>query len=109
MPAWKRSVWWRSCRENDEGAALAPPKHSSMMDVTDVLRDRMNEPDGLQRMVSLSVAAHVGLLATLFLAPGGWLGRPKETPETVMTITLGGGSGPPNGGMTSIGGRPVQV
>src|SRR3954467_10359570 len=31
------------------------------------------------------------------------------TPETVMTITLGGGSGPPIRGMTSIGGRPVQV
>jgi len=31
------------------------------------------------------------------------------TPPTVMTITLGGGSGPQTGGMTSIGGRPVQT
>jgi periplasmic protein TonB len=80
-----------------------------MMDVTDVLRGRMQEPAGLQRMVSLSVAVHVAFFAALFFAPGGWLGRQTQPPETVMTITLGGGSGPSNGGMTSIGGRPIQT
>jgi TonB family protein len=30
-------------------------------------------------------------------------------PQTVMTITLGGGNGPANGGMTAMGGRPVQA
>jgi TonB family protein len=80
-----------------------------MMDVTDVLRDRMQEPAGLQRMVSLSVAAHVMVFAAMLVAPGGWLGRSMAPPETVMTISLGGGSGPSNGGMTSMGGRPVQV
>jgi protein TonB len=80
-----------------------------MMDVTDVLRDRMHEPAGLQRMVTLSVAVHVALVVALFLAPAAWGGRSTEPPATVMTITLGGGSGPSNGGMTAIGGRPVQI
>jgi hypothetical protein len=31
------------------------------MDVTDILRDRMQEPPGFQRMVTLSIAAHVVL------------------------------------------------
>jgi hypothetical protein len=79
-----------------------------MMDVTDVLRDRMNEPAGLQRMVSLSIAAHVALFAALFFAPAGWLGHSSE-PETVMTITLGGGTGPSNGGMTAMAARPIQA
>jgi TonB family protein len=79
-----------------------------MMDVTDVLRDRMHEPAGLQRMVSLSIAAHVAVFAALFFAPSGWLGRSSE-PETVMTITLGGWSGPSNGGMTAMAARPIQA
>ena len=85
------------------------PARNRMMDVTDVLRDRMHEPAGLQRMVSLSVAVHVALFAALFFAPGIWPGRSTEPPATVMTITLGGGNGPSNGGMTSMGGRAVQA
>ena len=64
-------------------------------ELLDVLRDRMHEPAGLQRMVSLSVAVHVALFAALFFAPGIWPGRSTEPPATVMTITLGGGNGPP--------------
>lgn len=79
------------------------------MDVTDVLRDRMREPAGLQRMVTVSLAAHVALAATLVLAPRDWFGRTVEAPRNVMTISIGGGEGPPSGGMTAIGGRPVQM
>ena len=33
------------------------------MDVTDVLRDRAQAPDGLQRMVMLSFAVHIVFVA----------------------------------------------
>jgi protein TonB len=80
------------------------------VDVTDVLRDRMHEPDGLQRMVAVSVLAHGAALAAVILAPGGWIAQQEAPARTVMTISLGGGTGGPStGGMTSIGGRPVQA
>jgi len=78
------------------------------MDVTDILRDRMQEPDGLQRMVTVSLGVHVLIVAMIVLAPGRWMGRRSDIRE-VMTISLaGGGEGPMNGGFTTIGGRPVQ-
>jgi protein TonB len=81
------------------------------MDVSDVLRDRMREPAGLQRMVTLSVGLHVAAGAiVLVLGTGRWLSQLSEPPRTVMTITLSGGGGGPNaGGATPIGGRPVQA
>ncbi len=79
------------------------------MDVSDVLRDRMDEPAGLQYMAVASVAAHVVLFAAFMLAPGAWLMSQNAEPASVMTITLGGGGdGPQNGGLTAMGGRPVQ-
>ena len=79
------------------------------MDVSDILRDRMQEPGGLQRMVTVSVAAHGVLAAAILLAPRGLMGRRTDARE-VMTISLaGGGEGPTNGGFTTIGGRPVQA
>jgi len=81
------------------------------MDVTDVLRDRMDEPSGLQYMAVVSIAAHVALFGAFLLVPGKWLlSQTAEDPATVMTITLGGGGdGPQNGGLTAMGGRPVQA
>jgi TonB family protein len=80
------------------------------VDVTDVLRDRMHEPGGLQRMAVVSVLVHGAVLAALVIAPGGWLSQQEAAPKTVMTISLGGGNGgPSSGGMTSIGGRAVQA
>ncbi|MGE3520265.1 MAG: energy transducer TonB [Vicinamibacterales bacterium] len=79
------------------------------MDVTDVLRDRMHEPRGLERMAAVSIAIHVLVAAGVMFGPGGWLDSRKAPPKTIMTISLGGGNeGPENGGMTSIGGRAVQ-
>ena len=79
------------------------------MEVSDVLRDRMQQPGGLKGMLTASLAVHATLAAVVIFAPGGLL-QQKRTPPTIMTITLGGsGSGPDNpGGMTSIGGRAVQ-
>jgi TonB family protein len=79
------------------------------MDVTDILRDRMREPAGFQRMVTLSVAVHATLAALVLLAPGRLVGQ-RENLREVMTISLGGGGeGPRTGGFTSAGGRPVQA
>lgn len=81
-----------------------------MTDVTDVLRDRMQTPAGLQRMLTVSVSVHLALAAVLLFAPNGLLKRRAEVPPTAMTISLGGGGdGPENGGMTTMGGRPVQT
>jgi len=80
------------------------------MDVSDILRDRMQEPAGLRRMVSASLMFHGVLMIGLLLAPRGLLSRVADRPRSIMTISLdSGGAGPRNGGMTSIGGRPVQV
>jgi TonB family protein len=80
------------------------------MDVTDILRDRMHEPAGFERMVSVSVLLHGLLVASLLLAPRAWLMGATRAPRAIMTITLGGGgAGPRNGGMTPVGGRAVQV
>jgi TonB family protein len=81
------------------------------MDVTDVLRDRMDEPSGLQYMAAVSIAAHVVVFGAFMLAPGALLlSHTADDPARVMTITLsGGGDGPQNGGLTPMGGRPVQA
>jgi outer membrane biosynthesis protein TonB len=80
------------------------------MDATDVLRDRMQEPAGLQKMIVVSIAIHAAVIAAAIFAPGGLLSHPKQDPASVMTISLGGGGeGPRNGGLTPIGGRPVQA
>jgi TonB family protein len=80
------------------------------MEVTDILRDRMHEPAGLQQMAVVSVGLHGLIAAVLVLAPGGWFAQRVETPREVMTISLAAGTpGPTSGGMTSIGGQPVQA
>jgi TonB family protein len=81
------------------------------MDVTDILRDRMHEPSGLNRMAAVSLTVHVVMFAVFVFAPSGWFSsRFAPDPATVMTITLGGGGdGPQSGGLTSMGGRPVQA
>src|SRR2546427_830056 len=61
------------------------------MDVSDILRDRMQEPAGLRRMVSASLMLHGVLIIGLLLAPPGLLTRVADTPRTIMTISLGGG------------------
>jgi periplasmic protein TonB len=79
------------------------------VEVSDVLRDRMQQPSGLNRMVTASIAVHATLALALVFAPNGLLSRSRTAP-IVMTISLGGGgTGPDNGGMTTMGGRPIQA
>jgi TonB family protein len=78
------------------------------MDVTDVLRDRMQTPAGLEKMISVSVAVHLVVAASLIVSRTGMF-RSRDVAPTIMTISLSGSGGPENGGMTSLGGRPVQA
>ena len=80
------------------------------MDVTDVLRDRVQEPTGLQWMTGVSIAVHVVVFGAFMVAPGAWLSQQRTEPVNAMTISLsGGGDGPQNGGLTPMSARPVQV
>lgn len=79
------------------------------MDVSDVLRDRMQAPAGLQRMITVSVGVHLALAAALIVTRGSLFRHASDAPKTVMTISLSGSAGPENGGMTTMGGRPVQA
>jgi TonB family protein len=75
--------------------------------VSAVLVDRAREAEGLSRMLVFSVAAHVALVAAVWIVPSAWLSRTRAD-ESVMTISLGGVPGPDTGGMTSIADRAVQ-
>jgi TonB family protein len=59
-------------------------------------------------MISVSVAVHLTLAAALLFGRGGLLAR-HDAPPTLMTISLSGNAGPENGGMTALGGRPIQA
>jgi TonB family protein len=74
--------------------------------VSDILIERAHYDDRIGRIVVVSLAAHVVLIAVLAMLPGEW--KQPDRNATVMTITLGGTPGPRTGGMTPIGGRAVQ-
>jgi protein TonB len=80
-----------------------------MMDaVSEVIVLRSREPERLQRMLGASLVAHLGLVASVLAAPAAWWGIMEPEPERVMTISLGGAPGPRDGGLSMMGGRPVQ-
>jgi hypothetical protein len=74
--------------------------------VTEVISGRAQAQDSMQSMLGASVLAHVVLVGLVFFAPAGPSARP---PDVVMTISLGGPVGPNVGGITQMGGRPVQA
>lgn len=74
--------------------------------VSEVLTGRTRADDGMQGMLAGSLLAHLGLLALAFFAP---VGPTAQEPPVVMTISLGGPVGPKDGGITQMGGRPVQA
>jgi TonB family protein len=75
--------------------------------VSDIIAARSRQPEGLNRMVAVSIAAHIGAIALLAAAPTPDFS--DDVPRTVMTISLGGAPGPRAGGMTPMGGRAVQA
>lgn len=77
-----------------------------MNDVTDIIVARSRQSEALKTMIAWSIAAHVALIVALVVAPTS---QADTTPRTVMTISLGGATGPRTGGMTQAGGKAVQA
>jgi protein TonB len=76
---------------------------------SEILIERAHEVEGLNRMVAVSLAAHITIIAAVLLMPASWrTGSPKPEPVR-MVISLGGAPGPKTGGMTPIAGRAVQA
>jgi TonB family protein len=75
--------------------------------VGDVIALRAHDPSGLKKMMSWSFAVHVGVIAFIAFVPRNWLFATKaESP--VMIISLAGPPGPNTGGLTPMGGRPIE-
>ena len=77
--------------------------------VSEVIAGRLQQRDAMQSTLSASLVVHLVLVAVAFLAPGAWFGSGVPREQVVMTISLGGPIGPRDGGMTQMGGRPVQA
>lgn len=77
--------------------------------VSGVLSERARQAEGMSRMLMLSLAAHIALVAAFWLVPAGWLSSARDSDASIMEISLGGPEGPDTGGMTSIADRAVQA
>jgi periplasmic protein TonB len=79
--------------------------------VTSVLLDRGGEPQGLRKMLAVSLALHAVAGVALVAAPLVWRAPQSDEVTPIMTITLpgSGAAGPMNGGANPMGGRPVQT
>lgn len=80
-----------------------------MQSITDLVRHRAAEGDGLGRTCAISLVGHVALMACFVLFPSAFVADVEtESPGDVMTISLGGPEGPSTGGQTALAARPVQ-
>lgn len=75
--------------------------------VDDVIQRRRIDPGGLGRIMSASIAIHVGTILLLLVVPRDWLIREQPKP-VLMTISLGGSLGERTGGMVSASARAVE-
>ena len=71
---------------------------------SDVIAARRGAQVTLTPTLVWSLAAHVALVAAIWLAPSR---SSNQTPRLVMTVSLGGAPGPKAGGLTQMGGREV--
>lgn len=78
-----------------------------MDNVSAILVDRSREPEGLRKMVLISLGVHVVLTVLVLFMPAPATEAPEE--GEVMQISLGGAPGPVSGGMTPMGGRPAEA
>lgn len=76
--------------------------------VSEVLIARSAAKGGLNSMLGASLMAHAVLVSLFVFLPAAWFGAEKSVPETVMQISLGGPVGPNDGGLNTLGARPVQ-
>jgi TonB family protein len=77
--------------------------------VSGILIGRSREADGLSRMITLSLGAHVVALAAIAFMPAGWLSSEPAPQERVTTISLGGVPGQEVAGFNAIASRAVQA
>jgi len=75
--------------------------------VSEILEIRAVPETGFSRSVTGSIVVHLVGVVALFLAHQYVLAHPQAAQE-VMTITLGGSTGPRSTGMTSASARPVD-
>lgn len=75
--------------------------------VSDILELRASPETGFSRSVTASLAVHVAGIVALFVAHQYLITRQPPAPK-VMTISLGGSTGPRSTGMTAAGARPVD-
>jgi periplasmic protein TonB len=75
--------------------------------VADIISARVQEPEGLSRMIAWSAGAHVVFLTGMLLMPAP--SHAPEAPRVVMSISLGGAAGPVTGGQTQMGGRAIEA
>lgn len=77
--------------------------------VTAVLVNRTRDEEPIGSIMGYSALAHVAFAVLLVVVPAGWLGARLADEETVvMQISLGGAVGPRDGGLATLGARPVQ-
>jgi|SRR5688572_4868440 len=76
--------------------------------VSEVLIARTPKADGLSSMLGASMIAHVVLVGLFVFLPAWWFGADQRAPETIMQVSLGGPLGPNDGGLNTLGARPVQ-
>ncbi len=75
-----------------------------------VLVERAREADGMRWTLLMSLGAHVLVIGAVLLGPSGWIsGQEADEALDIMTLRLGGPQGPGEGGLTPLGGRPVQA
>ena len=73
------------------------------------LTTRKSEAESLRRPLIASLGIHLVLLIALVFSPGNWLvGQDADAAGSTMAIRLGGPDGPGEGGLTPMGGRPIQ-
>jgi protein TonB len=73
----------------------------SMFDPAPAERRRLN------RVITWSIAIHVGAIAFILFTPRSWWTDEPEARE-IMRISLGGSPGPTTGGRTNVGGRTIE-
>ncbi len=76
--------------------------------VSDILRSRSREPEGLRKTSAISLGVHAAVLGILAFVPA-IMPKAAEKPRVVMHISLGGAPGPSNGGLQMLGGKNIQA
>jgi TonB family protein len=71
---------------------------------SDIIAARARVQPTLTPTLAWSIAGHLAIVAAIWLAPAR---SADDTARVVMTVSLGGASGPRAGGLTPMGGRAV--